>query len=95
MIELVLQTTMVLLGLSTVACLYRVVRGPSISDRVVALDSIGINLISITAVFSVWLHDQSFIDVILLIGIIAFVGTIAFSRFIERGTVIERTRQNR
>ncbi|WP_371320154.1 Na(+)/H(+) antiporter subunit F1 [Chengkuizengella axinellae] len=80
------------LSLSLFACFYRVIKGPSLSDRVIALDSIGINIISITAVLSIWLHTYAFLEIILLIGIVLFIGTIAFSKFIERGVVIERNR---
>lgn len=92
MLESILLIALALLSLSTLACLYRVIVGPSMSDRVIALDSIGINLISITAVISVLLGTHAFMEVILLIGILSFIGTIAFSKFIERGVVIERNR---
>lgn len=88
--ETVLITALCLLLLALLANLYRLVKGPSSADRVQSLDSIGINLISSIAVFSVLLHTHAFFDLILLIGILSFIGTIAFARFIERGAVIER-----
>jgi len=90
--ETVLITALCILLLAILANLYRVVKGPSSADRVIALDSIGINLIASIAVFSVLLHTHAFFDLILLIGILSFIGTIAFARFIERGVVIERKR---
>ncbi|KKK36038.1 monovalent cation/H+ antiporter subunit F [Mesobacillus campisalis] len=78
--------------LSVLATIYRLVKGPSVSDRVQALDSIGINLISGVAVTSVLLRTTAFFEVILLIGILSFIGTIAFARFLERGVVIEHKR---
>ncbi|MBY0122052.1 Na(+)/H(+) antiporter subunit F1 [Bacillus sp. S/N-304-OC-R1] len=80
------------LSLSILAALYRVVKGPSTPDRVMALDNIGVNLIAIVACLSILLRTHAFFDIILLIGILSFVGTIAFARFIERGTAIERKR---
>ncbi|REK74229.1 Na(+)/H(+) antiporter subunit F1 [Paenibacillus paeoniae] len=90
--ETVLITALCILMLAILANLYRVVKGPSSADRVIALDSVGINLIASIAVFSVLLHTHAFFDLILLIGILSFIGTIAFARFIERGVVIERKR---
>ncbi|RJX40250.1 Na(+)/H(+) antiporter subunit F1 [Paenibacillus pinisoli] len=90
--ETVLITALCILLLAILANLYRVVKGPSSADRVIALDSVGINLIASIAVFSVLLHTHAFFDLILLIGILSFIGTIAFARFIERGVVIERKR---
>jgi multicomponent Na+:H+ antiporter subunit F len=72
--------------------LYRVFKGPSMPDRIIALDTIGINLIGLVALVSIWLGTQAFLEIILLIGILAFIGTIAFSKFIERGVVFERNR---
>ncbi|MFF2889605.1 Na(+)/H(+) antiporter subunit F1 [Paenibacillus sp. NPDC057967] len=90
--ETVLITALGILMLAILANLYRVIKGPSSADRVIALDSVGINLIASIAVFSVLLHTHAFFDLILLIGILSFIGTIAFARFIERGVVIERKR---
>lgn len=90
--ETIMITALCLLLLSILANLYRIVKGPSSADRVMALDSVGINLIASIAVFSVLLHTHAFFDLILLIGILSFIGTVAFARFIERGAVIERKR---
>ncbi len=72
--------------------IYRVIKGPSIPDRVVALDAIGINLIAIIALVSILLNTSAFLEVILLLGILAFIGTVAFSKFLEKGEIIEHDR---
>lgn len=70
-------------------CAWRLVKGPSLPDRVAALDTIGINLLAMVAVLSVLFRTQSFIEYILLIGILSFIGTMAFARYIERRVVFE------
>ncbi|WP_099355563.1 Na(+)/H(+) antiporter subunit F1 [Fredinandcohnia onubensis] len=92
MFEIILNISLVCLSVSTIAYLYRVIKGPSISDKVIALDAIGVNLVGITAIISVILRSNSFLEVILLIAIVAFVGTVAFSKFLEKGVVIEHDR---
>jgi multicomponent Na+:H+ antiporter subunit F len=92
MFEIILNIALVCLSFSTIAYLYRVIKGPSISDKVIALDAIGVNLVGITAIISVILRSNSFLEVILLIAIVAFVGTVAFSKFLEKGVVIEHDR---
>lgn len=92
MLDMMLIASLIVLAVSIIGTFYRVIKGPSISDRVVALDSIGIHLISITAVLCVYLRTVAFTEVVLLLGILSFIGTIAFSKFIERGVVIERRR---
>ena len=92
MIEIILLLSLGFLALSMMATIFRLVIGPTIPDRVQALDILGINLISAVAILSVLLKTHAFMEVILLIGILSFIGTIAFARFMERGVVIERRR---
>ncbi|MDQ0299792.1 multicomponent Na+:H+ antiporter subunit F [Salibacterium salarium] len=92
MINILLNTSAVIISISIFVGLYRVVKGPSMPDRVIALDMIGINLISLVAVVSLILETTAFLEVVLLLGILAFIGTVAFAKFIEKGVVIERKR---
>jgi multicomponent Na+:H+ antiporter subunit F len=92
MFELILKISLFLLILSILAALYRVIKGPSMADRVQALDTISITIIAGVAIYSVLFKSHAILEVILLIGILSFIGTIAFARFIERGVVIVRKR---
>lgn len=92
MVKGMLIVSMILFALAIAIVVYNLIRGPSVPDRVISLDFIGINLISIIAVVSVFYHTKAFLEVILILGILAFISTIAFSRFIERGVVIEYKR---
>ncbi|AZU60693.1 Na(+)/H(+) antiporter subunit F1 [Neobacillus mesonae] len=92
MFQYFLSGSLFFLLLSILAALYRVIKGPSMPDRVMALDNIGVNLLAGIAILSMFLRTYAFFDIILLIGILSFVGTIAFARFLERGVVIERKR---
>ncbi|NYF26198.1 Na(+)/H(+) antiporter subunit F1 [Sporosarcina sp. JAI121] len=83
---------LILVILSIVGLLYRVYRGPSVPDRLVALDAIGVMLISAIALLSILFDTGFFMEVILLIAIMSFIGTVSFSKFIEKGEIIERDR---
>jgi len=83
---------LILVLLAIVGMLYRVFRGPSIPDRLIALDAIGVMLISAIALLSVLFDTGFFLEVILLIAIMSFIGTVSFSKFIEKGEIIERDR---
>ncbi|OOE00563.1 Na(+)/H(+) antiporter subunit F [Anoxybacillus kestanbolensis] len=89
------NVALVILSIAMVGFLYRVVKGPSAADRVIALDVMGITLAGIVAIVSILLNTSAFLDVILLIGILAFVGTVAFAKFLEKGVVIERGDRDR
>lgn len=92
MFEYILLACMLLLSISIVVAVFRLIKGPSTSDRVLALDVIGYNIIGIVTILTVMMNTQAFLEIILLIGIIAFLGTIALSKFVERGVVIEYDR---
>lgn len=93
MIKFLLISSLVFLTFSVLVIIFRLVKGPSASDRIQALDALSINLISGVAIVSVFLRSMAFFEVILLLGILSFVGTIALARFIERGITIERDSQ--
>src|SRR5699024_8709446 len=81
---------LLLVILSIVGLLVRIFLGPSIPDRLVALDAIGVILISSTALLSVLFGTKFFMEVILLIAIMSFIGTVAFSKFVDKVDVIAR-----
>lgn len=90
MIQTMLTISLVLFAISIGIAVIRIILGPSMADRVLALDVIGVNLIATIAVISVILHTTAFLEVILILGILSFIGTIAYSKFIERGVIVER-----
>ena len=92
MFDFFLWLAMCLLAVSMLFLLYRVVKGPTISDRVLALDTMSYIIIGLVAVLSIQFDTNAFLETILLIGILAFLSTIALCRFIERGVVIARKR---
>lgn len=87
----------VVIALFAVACsmallVYRVIKGPTTPDRVVALDALGINLVAIIALISIVLKTSVFLDITLLIGILAFIGTVTFAKYLEKGVIVENDR---
>ena len=94
MFDNVLYLCMLLLTGSIVIALYRVIRGPSLHDRVLALDSISYSVIGLVALLSIMLDSRAYLETILLIGILAFLSTIALCKFLERGVVIEHERND-
>lgn len=90
MIDMILKASLVLFMIAIALSLFRVIKGPSLPDRAIALDTIGVNLISAIAIVSIVLNTKAFLEAILILGILAFIGTIAFSKYIERGVIVER-----
>lgn len=92
MIQMMLTIALVLFAIAIGLAVLRIILGPSMPDRVLALDVIGVNLISTITVFSVMFNTKHFLEVILILGILSFIGTIAYAKFVERGVIVERKR---
>ena len=87
--SIIIIIALVIVSLPMLAMLVRVILGPSLADRVVALDAMGIQLMAIVALFSIYLGTTYMIVAILLIGILAFLGTAVFAKYMDKGKVIE------
>jgi multicomponent Na+:H+ antiporter subunit F len=65
-------------------CLYRLVKGPSLADRAVALDTTLVLIVSAIAVGAAYTDDDTYLDVLVVVALLGFVGTAIVSRYIER-----------
>ena len=88
-------TALIIVVLSMLAMLIRVILGPSLADRVVALDAIGLQLMAVIALFSILLNIKYMLVVILMVGILAFLGTAVFCKFMDEGKVIKHDSNDR
>lgn len=90
MLQTVIHIVLIMLGLSLFACFIRAIIGPSLPDRVLALDSFGIQLIAFIGVIMIFHDSIAYSDVVLVLSILSFIGTVALSKFIEKGMVFDR-----
>ncbi|PSQ15976.1 pH regulation protein F [Halobacteriales archaeon QS_8_69_26] len=75
-------------GVSLLAA-YRVIRGPTVPDRVVGLDVIATNVVAIAVLYAIATTHGFFVDVALVLAIIGFLSTIAVARYVTEGDIIE------
>jgi multicomponent Na+:H+ antiporter subunit F len=76
------------LGMFTIALfasLYRLVRGPSLPDRVVALDLTALLVVGIIATYEIMTREPVLLDAAIVLALVAFLGTVGFARYLERG----------
>ena len=73
-----------ILTLSVLLIFFRFLKGPSISDRVIALDLLITTGIGIIAVYSIIVNQSTFLDIAMILALIAFLGTVAFSYYLEK-----------
>lgn len=73
-----------ILSISVILIVIRFLQGPSIVDRVIALDLIITTGIGIIAVYSIITNQPTFLDIAMILALIAFLGTVAFSYYLEK-----------
>lgn len=73
-----------LLTLSIVLVFVRFFKGPTISDRVVAVDLMVTIGIGVIAVYSILTHQPTFLDIALILALIGFLATVAYSFYIQK-----------
>ena len=76
-------------GLAQLLALWRLLMGPGMGDRVLALDTISINAVALIVLFGISRQTQMYFEAALLIAMLGFVSTVAYARFLLRRDVIE------
>ncbi len=76
-------------ALALALCGWRLLRGPSLPDRILALDTLSINAVALVYLLGLRWHTQLLFEAGLLIALLGFVATVALARFVVRGDVIE------
>jgi multicomponent Na+:H+ antiporter subunit F len=85
----ILQTTtwlfiLPIIAVSVALVFIRLIQGPSLSDRIVALDLIGSLSIGFIAVYAIASGEAVYLDVAAVVALISFLGTIAFAYYVEK-----------
>lgn len=80
----VLLGTLALLGLAMLLAFWRLVRGPSAPDRVVALDLIAGVCVGMIAIYTAFTGERHLLRVAMGLALISFLGTVAVARYLER-----------
>lgn len=72
------------LAVSFVLTVVRLLRGPTLSDRIVALDLFGLLAVCFIALLALWTDKPVYLDAAIALALVAFFGTVAYARFIEK-----------
>ena len=76
-------------ALAQVLSMVRLVIGPSVGDRILALDTMVVNAIGLIVLLGIAQGSRIYFEVTLIIAMLGFVSTVAYARFILRGDIIE------
>ncbi|WP_050525365.1 K+/H+ antiporter subunit F [Pseudorhodobacter aquimaris] len=89
MIQYALIFAFACFGIALLFNLYRIFRAPGVVDRVLALDTMVINIIAIFILYGISTHSGVYFEAALLFAMTGFVSTVAYCKFILRGDIIE------
>jgi multicomponent K+:H+ antiporter subunit F len=89
MIALALQIAAGAVSLALLFNGWRLLRGPTLGDRIVALDTMVINVIALIVLIGMIGGSDTYFEAALLLAMVGFVGTIAYCKFILRGDIVE------
>jgi multicomponent K+:H+ antiporter subunit F len=69
--------------------LYRLLRGPGLADRILALDTMYINSMALLVLVGIHFGTALFFEAALVIALMGFVGTVALANYVVRGDIVE------
>lgn len=87
---LVVDGALIVVALLCLLCGYRVVQGPTVPDRVVALDTLATNVIAISVLFAFKTGRGLFVTVAIVLAIIGFISTVTVAKYVTEGDIITR-----
>ena len=85
MVNIIYQIAGSLIILSLFMTLIRLFKGPTVADRIVALDAMTIISISLIVLLAHFAQRIIYLDVAIVYGLVSFIGVVAFARYLERG----------
>lgn len=78
-----------LLGISALICIWRMLIGPSILDRILAIDTFSLNILGFMVLWCVDRQSVTLIDPVLALALVGFISTVAMAKYLERGRLID------
>ncbi|WIG97416.1 monovalent cation/H+ antiporter complex subunit F [Myxococcus sp. SDU36] len=81
-LQFIIQGTLGALSIAMLFSLHRLVRGPSLTDRVVALDLFSLQTAAVITVYALWVGQPELVDVALVLAVIGSMGTIVIARYL-------------
>lgn len=85
-VDAVVTVSLGALSIALGLALLRLMRGPTLPDRIVALELVATLLVGVVAVYSIGSRQPVYLDVGIVLALVGFLGAVAFARFMVQGT---------
>ncbi|MFO7580599.1 K+/H+ antiporter subunit F [Nitrosomonas sp. ANs5] len=89
MLNIAVVIALTLMSAAVALSFWRLLRGPSLPDRILALDTLYVNTIALLILLGIHLTSPLYFEAALLIAVMGFVGTVAACKYLLRGDIIE------
>ncbi len=89
LIDAALNFALVAVSVAMVLCAWRLLRGPEVPDRLLALDTLYINTVALVILLGLRWQTALLFEAALIIAMLGFVSTLALARYLSRGDVVE------
>jgi multicomponent Na+:H+ antiporter subunit F len=83
-LAIAVDVSFVLVMLGVAFAFVRLLKGPSLPDRIVALDMMTVLIVSFCGLYAILSEDTAFVDVAIVLALVGFLATVALARFVER-----------
>jgi multicomponent K+:H+ antiporter subunit F len=80
---------LVCIVLSLVLNLWRLYTAPTVTDRILTLDTMTVNAIALVVAYGIWAGTGLYLEVAVIFALTGFVGTVAYCKYLLRGSIIE------
>jgi len=80
---------MYVVALAMAMSLWRLLRGPTLPDRILALDTVSINSIALLVLYGIRVGSMVYFEAALVIAMLGFVSTVALSKYVMRRDIVE------
>jgi multicomponent K+:H+ antiporter subunit F len=88
-LDLALNIGVVAVTVAVLLCMVRLLRGPTVTDRVLALDTLYMNAVALIVLLGIRWNTAMLFEGALLVAMLGFASTVALARYLSRGDVVE------
>ncbi len=89
MIQIAILVALSVVGVAMLLSLWRLLRGPTAPDRILALDALYVNAVAQLILFGMVLDSEMYFEVALIIAMLGFFGTVVLSKYVIRRDIVE------
>ncbi|MBQ3198778.1 MAG: hypothetical protein IJB67_00200 [Firmicutes bacterium] len=83
-----LDIAMVICSFNLLSFLYRVIKGPAMADRAIAMDSCGVTVMSLIVIYSIRQGTSLYMSCAMVIAVLGFIGMVGLSKYIQGGNIV-------